>query len=62
MLLDEVDKALESRGRRFARYADDCSVYLRSQQAGGSVLIFMRILYKKLHLRVNERKTEEAYF
>ena len=58
VLLDEVDKALESRGHRFARYADDCNVYLRSQQAGDRVLIFLRNLYEKLHLRVNEKKTE----
>lgn len=58
VLLDEVDKALESRGHRFARYADDCNVYLRSQQAGDRVLIFLRNLYEKLHLRVNEMKTE----
>lgn len=58
VLLDEVDKALESRGHRFARYADDCNVYLRSQQAGDRVLIFLRDLYEKLHLRVNEKKTE----
>lgn len=58
VLLDEVDKALEKRGHRFARYADDCNVYLRSQQAGERVLRFLRSLYGKLRLRVNEKKTE----
>ena len=57
VLLDEVDKALEKRGHRFARYADDCNVYLRSQKAGERVLRFLRKLYAKLHLRVNEKKT-----
>jgi len=33
VVLDEVDKALEQRGHRFARYADDCNVYVRSQKA-----------------------------
>jgi RNA-directed DNA polymerase len=28
VLLDEVDRALEQRGHRFARYADDCNVYV----------------------------------
>ena len=28
VLLDEVDKALEARGYNFARYADDCNVYV----------------------------------
>jgi RNA-directed DNA polymerase len=57
VLLDEVDKALEKRGHRFARYADDCNVYVRSQKAGERVLKFLRTLYAKLHLRVNETKT-----
>jgi RNA-directed DNA polymerase len=30
VLLDEVDKALETRGHSFARYADDCNVYVGS--------------------------------
>ncbi|EOW4439495.1 reverse transcriptase domain-containing protein [Escherichia coli] len=34
VLLDEVDRALQQRGHRFARYADDCNVYVRSQKAG----------------------------
>ncbi len=57
VLLDEVDKALEQRGHRFARYADDCNVYVRSQKAGERVLCSLRRLYAKLHLRVNEAKT-----
>jgi len=58
VLLDEVDKALEQRGHRFARYADDCNVYLRSQSSGERVLRFLRKQYEKLHLRVNEKKTD----
>ena len=57
VLLDEVDKALEKRGHRFARYADDCNVYVRSQRAGERVLCSLRQLYVKLHLTVNEAKT-----
>ncbi len=34
VLLDEVDKALEARGYCFARYADDCNVYVGSKRAG----------------------------
>ena len=34
VLLDEVDKALEARGHSFARYADDCNVYVGSIKAG----------------------------
>jgi RNA-directed DNA polymerase len=58
VLLDEVDRALEQRGHRFARYADDCNVYVRSQKAGERVLGWLRRLYERLHLRVNEKKTK----
>jgi RNA-directed DNA polymerase len=57
VLLDEVDRALTQRGHRFARYADDCNVYVRSQKAGERVLCWMRKLYARLHLKVNESKT-----
>jgi RNA-directed DNA polymerase len=38
VLLDEVDRELERRGHRFARYADDCNVYMRSKRAAERVL------------------------
>jgi RNA-directed DNA polymerase len=57
VLLDEVDKELERRGHRFARYADDCNVYVRSQRAGERVLRSLKRLYAKLSLKVNEAKT-----
>ena len=38
VLLDEVDKVLEARGYSFARYADDCNVYVGSRQAGERVM------------------------
>jgi len=57
VLLDEVDKDLQRRGHRFARYADDCNVYVRSQKAGERVLLSLRKLYARLHLKVNEKKT-----
>ncbi|MFN3582275.1 MAG: group II intron reverse transcriptase/maturase, partial [Pseudomonas sp.] len=57
VLLDEVDKALEQRGYRFARYADDCNVYVRSQKAGERVMAWLRRLYAKLRLQVNESKS-----
>jgi group II intron reverse transcriptase/maturase len=60
VLLDEVDRALEARGHRFVRYADDCNVYVRSQQAGERVLNGLRKLYERLHLKVNEAKTTVA--
>ncbi len=57
VLLDDVDKELERRGHRFARYADDCNVYVRSRRAGERVLHSLRRLYATLHLKVNESKT-----
>ncbi|MDO8893369.1 MAG: reverse transcriptase domain-containing protein [Nitrosomonas sp.] len=30
MMLDEVDKVLDKHGHSFARYADDCNVYVQS--------------------------------
>jgi RNA-directed DNA polymerase len=57
VLLDEVDRELERRGHRFVRYADDCNVYVRSRRAGERVLVGLRKLYDRLHLKVNEVKT-----
>lgn len=60
VLLDEVDKALERRGHTFVRYADDCNVYVRSERAGTRVMAWLRRLYAKLRLRVNETKSAVA--
>lgn len=57
VLLDEVDKALEARGYSFARYADDCNVYVSSRRAGERVMAWLRTLYGKLKLQVNEAKS-----
>jgi RNA-directed DNA polymerase len=60
VMLDEVDKELERRGHRFARYADDCNVYVRSRRAGERVMRLLRRLYGKLNLTVNESKSAVA--
>ena len=57
VLLDEVDKALEARGYSFARYADDANVYVGSQKAGERVMAWLRTLYGKLKLQINEAKS-----
>lgn len=36
--LDALDKELEKRGLRFARYADDCNIHVKSQAAAERVL------------------------
>lgn len=57
VLLDEVDKALEVRGYSFARYADDCNVYVGSMKAGQRVMALLRKLYGELKLQINEAKS-----
>ncbi len=57
VLLDEVDKALEARGYGFARYADDCNVYVGSMLAGQRVMALLRKLYARLKLQINETKS-----
>ena len=58
ILLDELDQELERRGHRFVRYADDCNIYVRSQQAGQRVLASIeRFLKDRLRLTVNRQKS-----
>lgn len=60
VLLDEVDKELERRGHAFARYADDCNVYVRSTRAGQRVMRLLRRLFGRLRLQINEDKSAVA--
>jgi RNA-directed DNA polymerase len=60
VLLEEVDRELERRGHYFARYADDCNVYVRSRKAGERVMAMLRRLYARLRLAVNETKSAVA--
>jgi hypothetical protein len=56
--LDELDQELEKRGPRFARYADDANIYVRSRQAGERVMASVtRFLERQLRLKVNEAKS-----
>jgi RNA-directed DNA polymerase len=58
LLLDELDRELAARGLRFARYADDCNIYVKSQRAGERVLqSITRWLAEKLRLTVNQQKS-----
>jgi len=61
LLLDRLDKELEARGHRFARYADDANVYVRSRRAGLRVMgSVSRYLKATLKLKVNEQKSAVA--
>ena len=58
IMLNELDGELESRGHKFVRYADDCSIFLTSRRAAERVLgSITSFLEKKLHLEVNREKT-----
>jgi group II intron reverse transcriptase/maturase len=58
IMLDDLDKELERRGLKFARYADDCNIYVRSARAGLRVKdSITRFLAERLSLKVNETKS-----
>jgi RNA-directed DNA polymerase len=61
VLLTERDRELERRGHAFCRYADDCNIYVRSQQAGERVMASItRFLADTLKLTVNAAKSAVA--
>lgn len=56
--LDALDKELEKRGLRFARYADDCNIYTKSARAAQRVLESLTGWIKRhLRLEVSEKKS-----
>lgn len=62
IMLDELDKELERRGHKFCRYADDCNIYVKSQEAGERVLkSITEFLGIRLKLKVNETKSAVAH-
>src|SRR5882757_6076605 len=61
ILLNDLDRELESRGLAFCRYADDCNIYVRSQAAAERVMSGIRVfLEKSLHLQINLDKSAVA--
>jgi len=61
ILLDDLDKELERRGLRFARYADDLLILVRTQRAAERVKrSITRYLTGVLRLPVNETKSRVA--
>ncbi len=58
VVLDELDWALDARGHRFARYADDCNIFVKSQRAGERVMHNVtRYVRDSLRLTVNAQKS-----
>jgi len=58
VVLDELDWALERQGHRFARYADDCNIFVKSKRAGERLMQNVtRYLRDSLRLTVNAQKS-----
>jgi RNA-directed DNA polymerase len=59
IVLDDLDKELERRGHRFARYADDFVILVKSPRAGERVKASVtRFLHLRLKLQVNTDKSK----
>ena len=57
--LDKLDKELEERGLHFARYADDCNIYVKSEMSANRVMKSVTTwLERKLFLKVNATKSK----
>ncbi|KAF5060157.1 reverse transcriptase [anaerobic digester metagenome] len=58
IMLDELDKELARRGLKYVRYADDFSIYCKSQwqarKTGNEIYLFLK---NKLHLPINREKS-----
>lgn len=61
LLLNEVDWELERRGLAFARYADDCNVYVKSKRAAERAMQTMEKIMGKLKLKINREKSAADY-
>lgn len=62
VMLNELDKELESRGHPFVRYADDVLIFCTSKRAAHRVReSITRFIERKLYLRVNREKTVVSY-
>jgi RNA-directed DNA polymerase len=61
IVLDELDQELERRGLHYARYADDCNIYVRSRRAGQRVMTSVTaFITTTLKLKVNQQKSAVA--
>jgi RNA-directed DNA polymerase len=59
IILDELDKELTQRRHSFVRYADDCSIYVRSKKSANRVLrSITKYIEEGLKLKVNKGKSK----
>lgn len=62
VMLNELDKELETRGHRFVRYADDCMILCKSRKSAERTLRnILPYIENKLFLKVNREKTCVAH-
>ena len=62
ILLNELDRELESRGHKFVRYADDMLIFCKSKRAAERTLLSITpYIENKLFLKVNREKTVVSY-
>jgi RNA-directed DNA polymerase len=62
IMLNELDKELESRGHKFVRYADDMIILCRSRRSAQRTLeSISRFIESKLFLRVNRDKSKVCH-
>lgn len=62
LVLDELDKAFESRGLRHVRYADDFVVLTRTREEAKDALAYTQEVLAKLQLSLHETKTRLTDF
>jgi RNA-directed DNA polymerase len=61
ILLTDLDRELERRGHHFVRYADDVSIYVKSERAGHRVMESVSdFVTRRLKLNVNDAKSAVA--
>lgn len=59
IILDELDSTLKKRGHCFVRYADDCSIYVRSSKSAYRVMDKITVYLEEcLKLKVNRGKSK----
>jgi len=61
VVLDELDKELETRGHKFCRFADDCNIFVSTYKAAERVMsTITEFIERRLKLKVNAQKSKVA--
>ena len=61
VVLDELDKELESRELAFVRYADDCNIFVRTERSAQRVMKSVcNFIEGRMKLKVNRTKSQVA--